>query len=316
MALNSFLENESLIRDIAAASTQRAAEACFKHIGRLDETAADRAAVDAMRRYLNNSAILGRVVIGEGERDKAPMLYCGEALGTGNIEVDIAVDPLEGTTICAEGGNGALSVIVMGQVGSLLEAPDVYMEKIAVGITCQVDLRNPVEENIKILAKAKGCHVSDISVAVLKRPRHTKLIENISLAGAKVLLISDGDIAAVISTRLLSSDNNAPDMYIGIGGAPEGVIAAAALRCIGGKMQGRLLVDNEAESHKGNVLEIGDMVKSGAVVAMTGVTSGNILKGVKLVKNFETQSLVFNTMVFGPNVGTYNKITSCVEVKI
>ncbi|MBV9202412.1 MAG: class II fructose-bisphosphatase, partial [Alphaproteobacteria bacterium] len=226
--------------------TEAAALSASRLMGRGDEKAADQAAVDAMREALNSLAIAGTVVIGEGERDEAPMLYIGEKVGSGNgPPIDIALDPLEGTTITAKGGANALAVIAMADAGGFLNAPDVYMDKIAVGGGLPddlVDLDEPPSGNLKNLARAKKVEVSDLVVCILDRPRHAELIAKVREAGARITLISDGDVSGVIAT---SEPDTGIDMYVGSGGAPEGVLAAAALRCIGGQMQGRLLFRND-----------------------------------------------------------------------
>ena len=225
--------------------TEAAALSAARLMGRGDEKAADQAAVDAMRTALNSLAIDGTVVIGEGERDEAPMLYIGEKVGTGQgPKIDIALDPLEGTTITAKGGANSLAVIAMADAGGFLNAPDVYMDKIAIGGGLPeglVDLDATPAENLKALSKAKQVDVADLVVCILDRPRHAELIEAVRAAGARIMLISDGDVAGVIAT---SQPKAGVDLYIGSGGAPEGVLAAAALRCIGGQMQGRLLFRN------------------------------------------------------------------------
>ena len=217
-------------------------------MGRGDEKAADQAAVDAMREALNSLAIDGTVVIGEGERDEAPMLYIGEKVGSGNgPQIDIALDPLEGTTITAKGGANALAVIAMADAGGFLNAPDVYMDKIAVGGGLPdelVDLDEQPSTNLKNLAKAKKVEVADLVACILDRPRHAELIAKVRAAGARITLISDGDVSGVIAT---SDPDTGIDIYVGSGGAPEGVLAAAALRCVGGQMQGRLLFRNDDE---------------------------------------------------------------------
>src|SRR5882724_7554070 len=227
--------------------TERAAVAAARLRGRGNEKAADQAAVDAMRRELNNLPIDGTVVIGEGERDEAPMLFIGEEVGrkTGP-KVDIAVDPLEGTSLCAKNMAGAIATMAMAEGGTLLNAPDVYMEKIAIGpgyAKGVIDLDAPAEQNIRNLAKAKGVAPADITALVMDRPRHAELIAAIRNSGASVALITDGDVAGVIHTT--DPDNTGIDIYIGVGGAPEGVLAASALRCIGGQMQCRLVLDTE-----------------------------------------------------------------------
>jgi len=271
--------------------TEAAAVACFDLIGRGDEKAADQAAVDAMRSELNRLPIKGKVVIGEGERDEAPMLFIGEEVGTGDgPEVDIALDPLEGTTLTAKAMPNALTTIAMAEGGSLLHAPDVYMDKIAVGPGLPdgvVDLDAEPADNISALAKAKNVHPSAISVCILDRPRHMELIDKVRETGAAIHLITDGDIAGVIHT---TDPAFGIDLYLGSGGAPEGVLAAAALRCIGGQMQARLLFRNDEEKNRARRIGIEDLnrkytmeeMASGDVMfAATGMTDGTMLKGVK-----------------------------------
>jgi fructose-1,6-bisphosphatase II / sedoheptulose-1,7-bisphosphatase len=272
--------------------TEAAALACSLWVGRGDEKAADQAAVNAMREALNGLTIDGTVVIGEGERDKAPMLYIGERVGTGEgPRIDIALDPLEGTTLCATNGPNSLAVMAMAEHGGFLHAPDVYMDKIAVGGGLPegvVDLDASIAQNVKNLAKAKNKEVSDLVVVVLKRDRHAEKIAKLREAGCRVQLIPDGDVAGVIAT---ATGDAGVDMYVGIGGAPEGVLAAAALRCIGGQMQGRLLFDGEDEQ-KERAKRMGitdlnrkytllDMARGDVMFAATGVTDGAMLKGVK-----------------------------------
>ena len=226
--------------------TEAAALAASRLMGRGDEKQADQAAVDAMRRAFDTVAIQGTVVIGEGERDEAPMLFIGEKVGSGGMKADIALDPLEGTTITAKGGNNALSVVALAEAGNFLNAPDVYMDKIAIGPgypAGTVDIDAPAVENIANLAKAKGVPVSEITACILDRPRHARLIEEVRATGAAIRLIGDGDVAGVIHTT--DPDETGIDIYLGIGGAPEGVLAAAALRCIGGQMQGRLQLNTD-----------------------------------------------------------------------
>ncbi|MDA0651955.1 MAG: class II fructose-bisphosphatase [Proteobacteria bacterium] len=271
--------------------TEAAALAASRQMGRGDEHAADQVAVDAMRRALNSLAIKGTVVIGEGERDEAPMLYIGEKVGLGEGPVvDIALDPLEGTTITAKGLTNALAVVAMAEEGGFLNSPDVYMDKIAVGIGLPdqiVDIDEEPKKNLKNLAKAKKMDVSDIVVCILDRPRHEELIAKVRDAGARIMLISDGDISAVMATSEASSG---VDIYIGSGGAPEGVLAASALRCIGGQMQARLVFRNEDEKARARRCGIEDLnrkyglcdLASGNVMfAATGVTDGNMLRGVR-----------------------------------
>jgi fructose-1,6-bisphosphatase II / sedoheptulose-1,7-bisphosphatase len=271
-----------------------------------DEKAADQAAVNAMRKALNTLSIDGTVVIGEGERDKAPMLYIGEKVGTGQPpEIDIALDPLEGTTICATGGPNSLAVIAFAEKKGFLHAPDVYMEKIAVGGGLPknvVDLDNSVATNLKNLAKAKKCTVEELVVCVLQRERHEEIIANIREVGSRVKLIGDGDVAGVIET---ATGNTNVDMYIGIGGAPEGVLAAAGLRCVGGQMQGRLLFDNNEQRERAKRMGIEDLARKynleemaagNVVFAATGVTDGSMLEGVKpTAKGATTHSVVMRS---------------------
>jgi fructose-1,6-bisphosphatase II / sedoheptulose-1,7-bisphosphatase len=270
--------------------TEAAALSASMLMGRGDEKAADQAAVDAMRRALNSLAIEGTVVIGEGERDEAPMLFIGEKVGSGGPKVDIALDPLEGTTITAKGGHNALAVVAMAAEGGFLNAPDVYMDKIAVGVGLPdgvVDLDAKPEQNLRELAKAKKAEVSDIVACILDRPRHAELIARVRAAGARIMLISDGDVSGVIAT---SRPDSGVDIYLGSGGAPEGVLAAAALRCIGGQMQGRLLFRNDderARAKKWGVTDLNrkygmlDMAKGDVMFAATGVTDGAMLRGVR-----------------------------------
>jgi fructose-1,6-bisphosphatase II / sedoheptulose-1,7-bisphosphatase len=271
--------------------TEWAALAASRLMGRGDEKAADQAAVDAMRSALNGLAIQGVVVIGEGERDEAPMLYIGEKVGRGiGPRVDIALDPLEGTTITAKGGPNALAVIAMAEEGGFLNAPDVYMDKIAVGGGLPdgvVDLDEGPKTNLKNLAKAKKSEISDLVVCILDRPRHSELIAKVREAGARIMLISDGDVSGVIAT---SRPDSGVDIYIGSGGAPEGVLAAAALRCIGGQMQGRLLFRNDDEKQraaKWGIKDLNrkytmlDLAKGDVMFAATGVTDGSMLRGVR-----------------------------------
>jgi fructose-1,6-bisphosphatase II / sedoheptulose-1,7-bisphosphatase len=271
--------------------TEAAALACSHWVGQGDEKAADQAAVNAMREALNGLTIDGTVVIGEGERDKAPMLYIGEKVGTGQgPKIDIALDPLEGTTICATGGPNSLAVVALAEHGGFLHAPDVYMDKIAVGGDLPegvVDLDEKPLTNLKNLAKAKKCDIAEITAVILNRSRHAELIAKVRESGARIQLIQDGDVAGVIAT---ASANTGADIYMGIGGAPEGVLAAAALRSIGGQMQGRLIFNEEDEKARATRMGITDfnrkyslldMAKGDVMFAATGVTDGSMLKGVK-----------------------------------
>lgn len=257
--------------------------------GRGDEKAADAAAVEAMRKAFNELPISGRVVIGEGERDEAPMLYIGEEVGAGGPEVDIALDPLEGTTLCAKAMANALAVVAITERGGLLNAPDVYMDKIAVGGGLPkgvIDLDKTPTENVEAVAAAKGKDVGDMMACVLDRPRHAKLIKELRRIGCGITLIGDGDVAGVIAT---TDPKTGIDIYMGSGGAPEGVLAAAALRCIGGQMEGRLLFRNDDERARARKWGIEDLnrkyamkeMASGDVIfAATGVTDGSMLDGV------------------------------------
>jgi fructose-1,6-bisphosphatase II / sedoheptulose-1,7-bisphosphatase len=287
--------------------TEAAAIAAARLRGRGQEKAADKAAVDAMRRELGKLAIQGTVVIGEGEMDEAPMLYIGEKVGAGEgPEVDIAVDPLEGTTICAKAAPNALAVLAISERGGLLHAPDMYMNKIAIGpgyAPGLVDLDAPVLENLTKLAKAKGVPISEITACILDRPRHAELIAAVRDAGAAVQLIPDGDIAGVIWTT--DPDETGIDIYLGSGGAPEGVLAAGALRCTGGQMQGRLMPQNDDERIRAKAmgiadinkkLELEEMASGDVIVSATGITDGSLLDGVKFRGDFaETESVVMRS---------------------
>ncbi len=286
--------------------TEAAAVAAARLRGRGDERQADLAAVNAMRRDLSELPVSGRIVIGEGERDEAPMLYIGETMGLGGPEVDIAVDPLEGTTLCAKSLPGALAVLAVAEKGGLLHAPDIYMEKIAIGPGYEdgiVSLDFSVAENLNRLAEAKNARVRDITACVLDRPRHAKLIEEIRAAGAAVCLIGDGDIAGVIQT--CEPEETGIDIYIGVGGAPEGVLAAAALRCIGGQIQGRLSALNEEHVRRASLLGIkdlsrkystADMASGDIIFAASGVTDGSLLSGVKFYDGqIETHTVIMRS---------------------
>ncbi|MBI4487805.1 MAG: class II fructose-bisphosphatase [Deltaproteobacteria bacterium] len=285
--------------------TEAAALSCARLMGRGDEKAADQAAVDAMRQAFNGVAIDGTVVIGEGERDEAPMLYIGERVGTGEgPQVDIALDPLEGTTICANGAPNALSVIAIAERGNFLHCPDTYMDKIAVGPAGKgiIDLDKSPTENLKTLAEAKGQRVEDLTVIILYRPRHEALIQEVRRAGARIKLISDGDVSAAIAT---TKPETGIDLLMGIGGAPEGVLAAAALRCVGGDMQARLKPRNQQEIERSQAMGIKDIAKKYSIeelaggevmFAATGVTDGDYLKGVHFFAGgATTQSVVMRS---------------------
>ncbi len=288
--------------------TESAALAASKWMGRGEEKEADRAAVNAMRESLNMLAIDGMVVIGEGERDKAPMLYIGEKVGAApgkGPKIDIALDPLEGTTLCAHGAANAMAVLAMADAGGFLHAPDVYMDKIAVGGGLPenvVDLDNTAAQNLKNLAKAKKCEVADLVVCILDRLRHEELIAKTREAGARIRLITDGDVAGVMATARPATGIH---IYMGIGGAPEGVLAAAALQCIGGQMQGRLLFRDEDEKARASrlgitdlsrVYRLSDLAHGNVMFAATGVTDGAMLKGVSRFQGGAvTQSIVMRS---------------------
>ncbi|MGB3500952.1 MAG: class II fructose-bisphosphatase [Mesorhizobium sp.] len=287
--------------------SERAAVAAARLRGRGDEKAADQVAVDAMRSELNRLDIKGTVVIGEGERDEAPMLYIGEEVGTGDGPiVDIALDPLEGTTICAKNLPNSLAVIAIAEKGTLLNAPDVYMDKIAVGPGYPdgvISLDRSPSDNIARVAKAKGVPVGEVTACILDRPRHQKLIDEVRATGAAIRLIGDGDVAAVIHTT--DPQETGIDIYLGTGGAPEGVLAAAALRCTGGQMQGRLILDTPEKIERARkmgvsdpraIYRVNDMASGDVLFAATGVTDGNMLSGVRFTRNFiETHTIVMRS---------------------
>ncbi len=297
--------DRTLVLD-AVWATEAAAVAAWKLVGRGDEKAADQAAVDAMRTALNNLNIDGRVVIGEGERDEAPMLYIGEKVGRGKgIEIDIALDPLEGTTLTAKAMDNALAVMAWAPRGTMLHAPDTYMDKIAIGPGYPkgvVDLNASPADNIKALAKAKGVDPSHITACVLDRPRHGEIISSLREVGARVRLITDGDVAGVIHT---ADPDTGIDIYLGSGGAPEGVLACAALKCVGGQFQGRLVFRNADERVRAQRIGLTDfektydlheLVQGPAIFAATGVTKGALLDGVKLERGIvHTHSLVMDS---------------------
>ena len=287
--------------------TERAAVAAARWRGRGDERAADQAAVDAMRRELNRLPFDGTVVIGEGERDEAPMLFIGERVGTGRgPKFDLAVAPLEGTTLCAKDLPGSITVLAMAQSGALLNAPDVYMEKIAIGPGYPpgvVDLDRSPEDNIRALAAAKGVAPSRITVAVLDRPRHADLIAACRRVGASLRLLSDGDVAGVIFTA--QPHKTDVDLYLGSGGAPEGVLAAGVLRCVGGQMQGRLILDSGEKRERAAAMGIVDphktyrmdeMASGDVIVAATGVTDGTLAHGVRFSRGIvETEAVLYRS---------------------
>ncbi|MEM8920152.1 MAG: class II fructose-bisphosphatase [Pseudomonadota bacterium] len=292
--------------DAMARVTERAAIAAETLVGRGDEKAADQAAVDAMRTALNEIEMAGRIVIGEGERDEAPMLFIGEEVGTGSgPAIDIALDPLEGTTLTAKAMPNALAVLAAAPRGGLLHAPDVYMDKIAIGpgyAKGVVDLDASAADNARSLAKAKGVDVSHINVCVLDRPRHQEIIGSLRDAGVRISLITDGDVAGIINT---TDPETGIDMYVGSGGAPEGVLAAAALKCVGGQMQGRLLFRNDDERGRAERVgvkdfdqkyDLNDLASGETVFAATGVTTGGLLDGVKRMNGeVSTHTLVMSS---------------------
>lgn len=312
------MKNNSLshIAIEATRVAEKAAIACYDWIGKGDEKLADQAAVNAMRDELNKMNIAGTVVIGEGERDEAPMLYIGEKVGQGTLAIDIALDPLEGTTICATANPNSLAVIAFAHKGNFLHAPDVYMDKIAVGGGLPlgvVDLDNSPQNNLKNLAAAKKCTISDLQVMILKRDRHQEIIAKCREAGARVKLISDGDVAAVIST---ADSATGIDLYMGIGGAPEGVLAAAALRTVGGQMMGRLLFKGE-EKQAARAKEMGitdlnkkytteEMAKGDVLFIASGVTNGEMLDGVKKYPH----KIIVNSLIMDSAEKSVKKILS------
>lgn len=270
--------------------TEAAALAAARQMGRGSSDQADQVAVDAMRTSLNSMSIKGTVVIGEGERDEAPMLYIGETVGTGEGPgLDIALDPLEGTTVCATGRENSLAVIAIADPGNFLHAPDTYMWKVAVGPQCRgiIDIRRSATQNLVAIAERKGCEVRDITAIILNRPRHEKLIHEVRQAGARIRLIDDGDVSAAIAT---CEPDSGIDVLLGSGGAPEGVLAAAALRCLGGDMQGKLMWRNAEEQDRAKKMGIEDLdriymidelARGNVMFAATGVTNGAFLKGVR-----------------------------------
>lgn len=288
--------------------TEAAALASARLMGRGDSMGADQAAVDAMRKAFDLVDIDGTVVIGEGERDEAPMLYIGEKVGLrGNDSpaIDIALDPLEGTDICARGGVGALSVIAVAEKNHFLHAPDTYMDKIAVGPKARgvIDLGAPVEDNVRAVAKALGKSVSDLAVIILDRPRHEKLISQVRAMGARIRLIGDGDVSAAIATGL---EDTGIDLLMGVGGAPEGVISAAAMKCLEGDFQGRLVFRNDDEKARAKkmgitdlnkIYELADLAKGDVMFCATGVTDGPMLRGVRFLAGHiaKTHSMVMRS---------------------
>jgi len=297
--------DSALIMD-AVCATEIAAIAAYKQVGLGDEKAADQAAVDAMRTALNELDIDGVIVIGEGERDEAPMLFIGEKVGSGKgPRIDIALDPLEGTTLTAKAMANACAVMAWAPAGTLLNAPDTYMDKIAIGPGYPegvIDLDKSPADNVKALAAAKGVSPAEITACVLDRPRHAEIIASLRSVGARVYLITDGDVAGVINT---ADPDTGVDIYIGQGGAPEGVLACAALKCVGGQFQGRLVFRNADERARAERLGIKDldkkydlheMVRADAIFAATGVTDGALLEGVHVVDGFvHTHTLVMSS---------------------
>ena len=302
--MNSPVLDRSLVMD-AVRVAEAAAIAAWSLVGLGDEKAADQAAVDAMRTALNDLDIDGVIVIGEGERDEAPMLYIGEKVGKGGPRIDIALDPLEGTTLTAKAMSNALAVMAWAPEGTLLHAPDTYMDKIACGPGYPaglLDLDVSPADNVRAMAEAKGVEPAQITVCVLDRPRHAEIIASLRSVGARVYLITDGDVAGVMNT---ADADTGIDMYVGQGGAPEGVLACAALKCVGGQFQGRLVfrnADERARAHGHGITDLDkkydlhEMVRADAIFVATGVTSGALLDGVKVEGGFvHTHTLVMNS---------------------
>ena len=296
--------------------TEAAALASARFMGRGDEKAADQAAVDAMRRAFDSVSIDGTVVIGEGERDEAPMLYIGEKVGrksSDNPAIDIALDPLEGTTICAKGGVGAISVIAVAESGNFLHAPDVYMDKIACGPKARGAIRidQTVEQNVQAVAKSLQKDISELTVVILDRPRHEDLIQKVRKMGARIRLIGDGDVSAGIAT---SWEDSGIDLLLGTGGAPEGVITAAALKCLGGDFQGRLVFRNEDEKMRARKMGIEDfsrcynledLARGSVMFCATGITDGPMLRGVRIMSGHKAMT---HSMVMRSKTGTIRRI--------
>ena len=304
---NNTLYSDRMLSLGLARVSEQAAIAAAKLVGAGDEKAADQAAVDAMRTQLNKLDIRGRIVIGEGERDEAPMLYIGEKVGKGvGPEVDIALDPLEGTTLCAKDMPNALAVIAMGPKGSMLYAPDTYMEKLAIGPGYPKDvvtLAMSPTERVNALAAAKGVEPSDIMVCVLERPRHEAMIRELRETGAHIRLITDGDVAGII--HCAETEKTGIDMYMGSGGAPEGVLAAAALKCMGGQMYGQLIFRNDDERARARktgvqdfdrIYALDDLVTDDVIFAATGVTDGSVVSGARRVNGYlETETILMRS---------------------
>ncbi len=304
---NNTLYSDRMLSLGLARVSEQAAIAAAKLVGAGDEKAADQAAVDAMRTQLNKLDIRGRIVIGEGERDEAPMLYIGEKVGKGvGPEVDIALDPLEGTTLCAKDMPNSLAVIAMGPKGSMLYAPDTYMEKLAIGPGYPKDvvtLAMSPTERVNALAAAKGVEPSDIMVCVLERPRHEAMIRELRETGAHIRLITDGDVAGII--HCAETEKTGIDMYMGSGGAPEGVLAAAALKCMGGQMYGQLIFRNDDERARARktgvqdfdrIYALDDLVTDDVIFAATGVTDGSVVSGARRVNGYlETETILMRS---------------------
>tara|TARA_Y100000768_G_scaffold388826_1_gene387587 strand:- start:10078 stop:11031 length:954 start_codon:yes stop_codon:yes gene_type:complete len=295
--------------------TEMAAIASARMMGRGDEKAADKAAVDAMRSMLDSVDCNATVVIGEGERDEAPMLFIGEKVGSGSgPDLEIAVDPLEGTTICAKGGFNSISVMAIGEKGNLMHAPDTYMQKIAVGPESKglIDIKKTPTENLKRIAEAKKCRIQDLTAVVLDRPRHAELIEELRATGCRIQLIGDGDVSAAIATAM---PDTGIDVLFGIGGAPEGVIAAAALRCLGGDFQGIFKPRNDEEIARAtemgiedinSVFTIDELASGNVMFVSTGVTDGSMLEGVK----FKSWGATTHSLVMRSESGTIRNIVA------
>ncbi len=301
--------------------TELAALSSSLHMGRGDENLADQSAVNAMRSFLNNMPISGKIVIGEGERDKAPMLYIGELVGKGGPKLDIALDPLEGTTITAKGGENALSVLAMGEEGSFLHSPDMYMYKIAYGNDykdLEIDPEDEPENIIKSFSKFSGIRVENVCVCILDRSRHEKLISKVRSTGSRIKLIPDGDVSAVIATSI---EDSGIDIYMGIGGSPEGVLGAAALSCMGGKMYSKLIFENNELYERANdmgikdknkIYTMNDLVRGDVMFSATGVTDGAFLKGVK----FKNNTAITNSVVMRSKTKTVRYVEAVHNLNI
>ncbi len=300
--------------------TEVAALASSLFMGRGDETKADQSAVNAMRSFLNNMPISGKIVIGEGERDKAPMLFIGENVGKGGPKVDIALDPLEGTTITAKGGENALSVLAMGEEDSFLHSPDIYMYKIAYGNKyedLEIDIEDSPDSIINKFSKYSGIRIENVCVCILDRERHKDLISKVRSTGCRIKLIPDGDVSAVIATSIEDSGIN---LYMGSGGSPEGVLGAAALRCIGGKMYTKLIFDDESFERanemgikdKNKIYTMNDLVKGDVMFSATGVTDGTLLKGV----NFKNNTATTNSVVMRSKTRTVRYVEAVHDLNI